>query len=97
MIFREENIDVEPVMEFDNVETVKRAVEINAGIAILPQTTVMREESQGLLKVLKFKNKSYRRPLALIHRKGRVLTPAMKKLIDLLTSKNLNALEQNVA
>lgn len=97
VIFREENIDVEPVMEFDNVETVKRAVEINAGIAILPQTTVMREESQGLLKVLKFKNKSYRRPLALIHRKGRVLTPAMKKLIDLLTSKNLNALEQNVA
>ena len=97
VIFREENIDVEPVMEFDNVEKVKRAVEINAGIAILPQTTVMREESQGLLKVLKFKNKSYRRPLALIHRKGRVLTPAMKKLIDLLTSKNLNALEQNVA
>ncbi len=96
-LFREEHIDVEPVMEFDNVETVKRAVEINAGIAILPQTTVIREEAQGLLKVLKFKNKVYKRPLALIHRKGRVLTPAMKKLIELLTSKNLNALEENVA
>ena len=57
-LFREENIDVEPVMEFDNVETVKRAVEINAGIAILPQTTVTREEAQGLLKVLKFKNRT---------------------------------------
>jgi len=94
-IFREENIDVEPVMEFDNVETVKRAVEINAGIAILPQTTVTREAAQGLLKVIKFKNKTYKRPLALIHRKGRVLTPAMKKLIDLLTSKDLNALAQD--
>ena len=92
-LFREENIDVEPVMEFDNVETVKRAVEINAGIAILPQTTVTREEAQGLLKVLKFKNRTYKRPLALIHRKGRVLTPAMKKLIDLLTSKDLNAFQ----
>ena len=93
-IFKEANIETEPVMEFDNVETVKRAVEINAGIAILPQTTVVREEEQGLLKVLKFKNKSYKRPLALIHRKGRVLTPAIKKLIDLLTSKDLNRLEQ---
>ena len=92
-IFKEENIEAEPVMEFDNVETVKRAVEINAGIAILPQTTVVREEAQGLLKILKFKNKTYKRPLALIHRKGRVLTPAIKKLIDLLTSKDLNRLE----
>lgn len=92
-IFREANLEVEPVMEFDNVETVKRAVEINAGIAILPQTTVIREEAQGLLNVLKFQNKTYKRPLALIHRKGRVLTPAMKKLIDLLTSKDLNSLE----
>lgn len=92
-IFREANLECDPVMEFDNVETVKRAVEINAGIAILPQTTVVREEAQGLLKVIKFKSTVYKRPLALIHRKGRVLTPAMKKLIDLLTSKDLNSLE----
>lgn len=96
-IFRDAHIEVEPVMEFDNVETVKRAVEINAGIAILPQTTVVREEAQGLLKVLKFKNKTFKRPLALIHRKGRVLTPAIKKLIDLLTSKDLNRLEKEPA
>ncbi len=94
IIFKEANIEAEPVMEFDNVETVKRAVEINAGIAILPQTTVVREEAQGLLKVLHFKNQVYKRPLALIHRKGRVLTPAIKKLIDLLTSKDLNRLEE---
>ncbi len=93
-IFREANIESDPVMEFDNVETVKRAVEINAGIAILPQTTVVREEAQGLLKVIKFKSKVYKRPLALIHRKGRVLTPAMKKLIELLTSKDLNSLDK---
>ena len=93
-IFREANIEMEPVMEFDNVETVKRAVEINAGIAILPQTTVTREEAQGLLKVINFKDKVYKRPLALMHRKGRVLTPAMKKLINLLTSKDLNSLEK---
>ena len=89
-MFKEKNIEIEPVMEFDNVETVKRAVEINAGIAIVPQTTVSREEAQGSLKVLQFKNKVYKRPLALIHRKGRILTPAMRKLIELLTSKQLD-------
>jgi DNA-binding transcriptional LysR family regulator len=53
---------------------------------------VVREEAMGLLKVIPFKDKVYKRPLALIHRKGRVLTPAMKKLIDLLSSKDLNSL-----
>ena len=90
IIFKEAGIEIEPVMEFDNVETVKRAVEINAGMAIVPQTTVEREESQGLLKVIQFKNQVYTRPLALIHRKGRILTPAMRKLIELLTSKDLD-------
>jgi LysR family transcriptional regulator, transcriptional activator of the cysJI operon len=89
-LFKKVNIEVEPVMEFDNVETVKRAVEINAGMAIVPQTTVEREESQGLLNVIQFKGISYERPLALIHRKGRILTPAMRKLIELLTSKKLD-------
>ncbi len=89
-IFKEENIEVDPVMEFDNVETVKRAVEINAGMAIVPRTTVAREEAQGLLKVIEFKDKEYERPLALIHRKGRILAPAMRKLIELLTAKELD-------
>ena len=90
-IFKDSNVDVDLVMEFDNVETVKRAVEINAGIAIIPKTTVIREEAQGLLKVVTFKNQTYNRPLALIHRKGRVQTPAMKKLINLLTNNKLEA------
>ena len=89
-IFAGVGIEIEPVMEFDNVETVKRAVEINAGIAIIPQTTVTTEAAQGSLKIVPFKDGTYTRPLALIHRKGRIQTPAMKKLMYLLTSKNLN-------
>ena len=89
-IFSDVGIEIEPIMEFDNVETVKRAIEINAGIAIIPQTTVTREAAQGLLKIIPFKNGTYTRPLALIHRKGRIQTPAMKKLVELLTAENLN-------
>jgi len=31
-----------------------------------------------------FKGKEFTRPLAILHRKGRVLTPAMKKFIETL-------------
>ncbi len=84
-IFREAKMEMDPVMEFDNIETVKRAVEIDAGIAIVPQATVQQEVRQGLLKMIQLRGKQFTRPLAIIHRKGRVLTPAMKKFIACLT------------
>lgn len=83
-IFRENKLEVEPVMEFDNIETVKRAVEIDHGIAIVPHATVLQESRQGTLAVLKFREKEFTRPLAILYRKGRVLTPAMKKFVDTL-------------
>ena len=83
-IFRENRIEIDPVMEFDNIETVKRAVEIDAGVAIVPQATVLQEVRQGTLSAIHFKGKEFTRPLAILHRKGRVLTPAMKKFIETL-------------
>lgn len=86
-MFRDGKVDIEPVMEFDNIETVKRAVEINAGVSIVPSATVRQETKQGLLKAITIKGANVTRPLAIIHRKGRVLTPAMKKFITTLTGK----------
>lgn len=83
-IFRDYKLEITPVMEFDNIETVKRAVEIDHGIAIVPQATVVQEVRQGTLVTINFKGKEFTRPLAIMHRKGRVLTPAMKKFIDVL-------------
>ena len=83
-IFRDNKLEIEPVMEFDNIETVKRAVEIDHGIAIVPQATVLQEVKQGTLTAVHFKGKDFTRPLAILHRKGRVLTPAMKKFIETL-------------
>ncbi len=83
-IFRDYKLEITPVMEFDNIETVKRAVEIDHGIAIVPQATVVQEVKQGTLTAVGFKGKEFTRPLAILHRKGRVLTPAMKKFIEIL-------------
>jgi len=84
LIFRDNKLEIEPVMEFDNIETVKRAVEIDHGIAIVPHATVLQEVRQGTLAAVGFKGKDFTRPLAILHRKGRVLTPAMKKFIETL-------------
>jgi LysR family transcriptional regulator, transcriptional activator of the cysJI operon len=59
-------------------------VEIDHGIAIVPQATVVQESKQGTLAVKHFDGKEFTRPLAILHRKGRVLTPAMKKFIETL-------------
>ncbi len=83
-IFRDNKLEIEPVMEFDNIETVKRAVEIDHGIAIVPLATVLQEVRLGTLVAVHFKDKDFTRPLAILHRKGRVLTPAMKKFIEVL-------------
>lgn len=94
--FRALQIDNMPVMEFDNVETVKRAVEIDAGVAILPKATVLSEEKQGLLKLIPIKGDPIKRPLALLHRKGRVLTPALSKFIDLMTGKDISEIAADI-
>lgn len=85
LIFRDYKLEIIPVMEFDNIETVKRAVEIDHGVAIVPQATVQQEIKQGTLAAIHFKGKEFSRPLAILHRKGRVLTPAMKKFIEILS------------
>lgn len=84
-IFRDNKLEVQPAMEFDNIETVKRAVEIGHGIAIVPQATVVQEQKQGTLAAMPFKGREFTRPLAILHRKGRVLTPAMKKFVETLS------------
>ncbi|OHB64231.1 MAG: hypothetical protein A2Y76_15930 [Planctomycetes bacterium RBG_13_60_9] len=75
---------VRPVMEFDNIETVKRAVEINAGVSILPQITVAQEVAGGTLRVVPLSNERFTRPTGIMVRKGRILSQAARYLIELL-------------
>jgi len=81
------NVVVRPVMEFDNIETIKRAVEINAGVSILPRATLFGEVASGALKAVGFSNEEFFRPTGIIVRKGKILGQAGKYLIDLLRSK----------
>jgi len=55
-ILKDHGVEVQHVMEFDNVETVKRAVEIDAGIAIVPLATVVQEVAKQTLVQLPFED-----------------------------------------
>jgi DNA-binding transcriptional LysR family regulator len=83
-ILKEHGVEVKHVMEFDNVETVKRAVEIDAGISIVPMGTVQQEISKQTLVAVPIEDGDFYRPLAAIYKKSKVLSPAMKQFLTIL-------------
>lgn len=83
-VLREHGIEVNLVMEFDNIETVKRAVEIDAGIAIVPQSTITQEIQKQTLAAISLDDADMFRPLAAIYKKTKVLSPAMKQFLAIL-------------
>ena len=83
-VLKERNVSVQHVMEFDNIETVKRAVEIDAGVAIVPQGTVIQEVAKQTLAEVRLEDAELYRPLAAIYKKNKVLSPALKQFLVML-------------
>lgn len=88
-VLREHGASVQHVMEFDNIETVKRAVEIDAGIAIVPESTITQELEKKTLASVKIDDADLFRPLAAIYKKNKVLSPAMKQFIAILKGEKI--------
>jgi len=82
--FRQRAVSVRVVMEFDNIETIKQAVEIGAGVSILPEPTVRMETRTGRLVAVRLIAPQLRRPIAIIHRRRRTFSLTAMKFIELL-------------
>jgi len=74
----------EPHHECDQVEGVKRMVEIDDGIAILPEALVQSEVASQRLAAVPFADGGRTEPLAVIYREKKQLTPAMNHFINAL-------------
>jgi LysR family transcriptional regulator, transcriptional activator of the cysJI operon len=83
-ILRTHRVAVDTVMEFDNVETIKRSVEVGTGVSILPGTTVTREAKGRTLATADFAEGPFVREVGIIHRRGRVLSAAAQAFVRLL-------------
>lgn len=79
-------VEVRVAMEFDNIETIKRAIEIGAGLGFLPEPTVAREVATGALVKIPIAENTLVRPLAILHRRGKRLSGTARRFIELLTS-----------
>jgi DNA-binding transcriptional LysR family regulator len=77
---------VEVVMQFDNIETIKQAIAIAAGVSILPRPAVAKEVGIRTLGAVPLAIGGLVRPVAIIHRKGKRLPPAVDRFIDVLRS-----------
>jgi DNA-binding transcriptional LysR family regulator len=76
------------VMEFDNIETIKQAIMIQAGVSILPRHTVEKEVGIRTLAVVAFGVPDLVRPVGIVHRRQKRLTPAVRRFIQLLQESN---------
>lgn len=82
--FREHGVAVEIGPEFDNVENIKEAVAIGAGVALLPAPTLRREVKSRTLAALPIHGARLTRPLGIIHRKRPQLSTAARRFVEIL-------------
>ena len=86
-ILRRNGTKVQYVMEMDNIETIKRGVEVGAGISIVPEPAIGQEVKNETLVVVQLADETLTRPLGIISKRGRRLTPAAQEFIDFLRGK----------
>jgi DNA-binding transcriptional LysR family regulator len=82
-LLQDGDVKADYAMQLDDIETVKQAVELDYGVAILPEETIRGEVANRTLAAVRLVG-DYSRPLAVIYKKGKVLSPAMKQFIELL-------------
>ena len=86
-MFSQSGIEVKEVVEFDNIETVKRGVLIENAISIVPSDSVRSEVESGTLARTPISGNFVYRPLGIVRRRTKAVTPAMREMISILKQK----------
>ena len=85
VMLKKHGVSVITNAEFDNIELIKRAVEINMGVALVPSMTVKSEVQAGILNMLSLEEGPFIRPIAVLYRRGRSLPSSVSKFVAVLT------------
>ncbi len=81
---RRHGVGVKVMLEFDNIENIKKGIEIGAGLALLPEPMLRQEVLAGSLRALPLAGCQLRRPLGIIHRRHHRLGSSALAFIELL-------------
>jgi DNA-binding transcriptional LysR family regulator len=84
-VLQKHHVRVNYVAEVDNIEVIKRIVEVGTGISIAPAPAVGPEIRAKSLVAIPFSDEHFLRQLGIIHKEGRHFSPAAEKFIDTLT------------
>jgi DNA-binding transcriptional LysR family regulator len=88
---KENGASVEVVHEFDNIENIKQAVAVGAGVALLPEPTLRREAKARELAAVPLSGANLTRPLGIILKRGHWLSAATRAFLDLLHGKSTSS------
>jgi DNA-binding transcriptional LysR family regulator len=83
-VLRESGVTPRYVMEFADIEVIKRMIEVDAGVAILPDFAVAQELRNKSLRALPFAGKKYFRPIALVYKRAAERSAASRIFIEIL-------------
>jgi LysR family transcriptional regulator, transcriptional activator of the cysJI operon len=81
---KEQGVEVNLAMHFDNIHTIKEAVVLGTGISILPARTMQAEIAQGRMVAVKLQAPDLVRPVGVVHRKRKKLNRAAQAFVELL-------------
>ena len=81
---RDEGVTVDVVLEFDNIENIKKGIEVGAGLGLLPEPMIRKEREAGTLLAAKLEGCRMVRPLGIIHRRQNHLGAATQGFIEML-------------
>jgi DNA-binding transcriptional LysR family regulator len=96
-VLAERGVAVKIELEFDNIETIKQAIEVGAGISLLPRPTIGRELTMGTLAMVPLEGQPLSRPLGIIHRRDRKLSDTAERFVALLQSQAMELGEGETA
>ncbi len=81
---REKKISPRIIHEYDNIDTLKSALELGMGCAIVPKNTVARELRDRSFEVINVKELTLERPLGILHSKGKIFTKSTRTFYEMI-------------
>lgn len=86
-VLHDQGVEVEVIQEFDNVETIKRSVEAEVGVSIIPRRCASLEVKAGSLVALPIADMRLERPIGVIYKRGKTFSNTLQKFIGVLTGR----------
>ncbi len=81
---KQHNVKINVVMEFDNIEVIKQAISLGAGVSILPRPPILTEVHARVLAAVPLVPPDLMRPIGIIHRRTKRLAPTVARFLEML-------------